>query len=202
MLCHLARHRPSAIILSRIKDLAPHPKGVIRELNKGLSSLIVQVQCWSSEQVLLYLQDVLSTCVCQMENNNWSLFSEAIELIFRRWTALQLASTSDEISNLRSTLLQYFQDGEVEFDSLEYNFYEYFNDLGVEVEDGSLGQVTNELLQFRDEIWMNDLSRIIELRSMNPADSTEDIVMEKVKPVRQEAVIDDDGFELVQKKRR
>lgn len=153
-----------------------------------------------------------------LQSEKWILFKEAIELTFQSWSALQLASESENWRELAALTLDYFQQNQpVESDHLEYNFYEWFQDEcdGCSVEDNSMMQVSKDLILLHKQLFDGKMEGLFELRHLYkskgahaaPGDSSseeEDLEMQVEKPSKSkpDPVIDDDGFELVQRKRK
>ncbi len=169
-----------------------------------------------------------------LETEKWKYFSEGLNAVFRRWTALQLALVEEEQAvELFESTLEFFQDCHrdkepIPFDSLEYNFYCWFEDeLHCAVQDGSLIQVALDLISLYDEIMRGDWSMYSKLMAAQPlagtqasktqgyisdGDSSDNEMQEdsmevdpmevEPKPSKAEPIIDEDGFELVVKKRK
>ncbi|KAI8898402.1 hypothetical protein BC833DRAFT_590028 [Globomyces pollinis-pini] len=178
-------------------------------------------------------------------SERWVLFSEAISMIFSKWTALQIAIDNCPYShqtNLQSDLLQltvsFYKEfnGKIEPDELEKNFTAFIEDqLCCTVEDGSPLQVANDIVQLYKLIVVQcdlelfnrmkaeiqakgnqakTLSKTIQDEGasddsdwnesvMGDGDSvmgSEDMAVDPPKPTG--PIIDDDGFELVQRKGR
>ncbi|KAJ3307253.1 hypothetical protein HDV03_001738 [Kappamyces sp. JEL0829] len=162
-----------------------------------------------------------------LASEKWDYFTKGLDIIFKNWTALQLAADDlDKANELRDITLDHFkelsaQGDRVEVDSLEYNFYCWFEDEAeCSVEDGSLLQVATDLVALHTQLMQGDTAMALRLMAAQPTNGTaatrvegeQDSDLEpdamQVEPVQStapskpEPVIDEDGFELVVKKKR
>jgi hypothetical protein len=160
-----------------------------------------------------------------------SIFKEAIDLLLSRWTAFQIALEYQALPNeyaeitaeLCTHILNYFQSNglNANMDELEENLLFYFeDDLGVQLEDGSGREVANRLYGLFKEIvtegklenfeLMKQKAKINIQSCQNMGQESDvqmkesNVQMEETPPAtpKLETVIDQDGFELVQKGRR
>jgi hypothetical protein len=101
---------------------------------------------------------------------------------------------------------EYFKDGAVEVDHLEYNFYEWFADeCNVEIEDGSMLLVAQDLLDIFQEImngYLVNFNLLKESYSKSSAAEQAETMEIIEQPAEKEKIIDEDGFELVQRRRK
>jgi hypothetical protein len=154
--------------------------------------------------------------VVLLETEKWDYFKEAVTMILSSWTALQLATESDESKwqELVELIFDYFQQDAVEIDHLEYNFYEWFLDeCSVEVEDRSMLLVARDLVDLHKELMTGNLGSFNLLKkaysSKSASKSLEQSQDEEMLPATSDAtantktkIIDEDGFELVQKRKK
>ena len=158
-------------------------------------------------------------------NNN---FTEFVNLTLLRWTALQLAIdqqfNKNQLEILTNLILDFFTSFKtVEPFELENNFIDYFDYyFNISVQDSSCLQVSNVLCDGYKKLLNGDLSDLNRLRSLelkvdqvlskcilnnkeddddneNIEDSMNNMHIIKEKQV---PIIDNDGFELVQRKGR
>lgn len=153
-----------------------------------------------------------------LQSEKWEYFNKSISIIFSKWTALQLASEGEEskITGLQELTLLYFKEDSVDKDHLEYNFYEWFLDeCECEIEDGSLSQVALDLVDLFDEIMSGSLvsfKKLLIASPCNPCNDQDDDVDEEMTIAPNSAleisnnpnpkIVDEDGFELVQRRRK
>jgi hypothetical protein len=154
----------------------------------------------------------------------WKLFEHSIKLIISKWpafqTVLQESTWLEKEQELFELTLEYFQETKVEPTELQENLQEFVEyTFGAEFEDDSYKLISNDICSLFGNI-MNDQMGLYEelvkfadgtitlLGSVDPDSGTdqdveedEDVVVEP-KPIKQEKIIDEDGFELVQKKKR
>ncbi|KAJ3347892.1 FKBP12-associated protein [Kappamyces sp. JEL0680] len=153
-----------------------------------------------------------------LASEKWDYFTKGLDIIFKNWTALQLAADDlDKANELRDITLDHFkelsaQGDRVEVDSLEYNFYCWFEDEAeCSVEDGSLLQVATDLVALHTQLMQGDTAMALRLMAAQPTNGTaatrvegeQDSDLEpdamQVEPVQStapskpEPVIDEDG---------
>jgi hypothetical protein len=145
----------------------------------------------------------------------WNEFKNGINLIYKKWTGLQLAISDSDYDNAHSDLVhltvEFFQETTVEIDELGNNLEAFVvEELGCELQDNSPFQVAIHVCElFKqlsngrvemyekmcEELGTGSIPAVVE--SSDSDSDAESEPQEKFEPV-----IDEDGFELVQKTRR
>jgi pre-rRNA-processing protein TSR2 len=151
----------------------------------------------------------------------WKEFRHGLDMIYKKWTGLQLAISYSDYDSAQEDLVrltsEFFEESTVEVDELANNLEAFVEEeLGCELQDGSPRQVARHICAFFGQLKQGDLRMYEKMNqefgtkatSAEVSDSDEDSDMEdEVEKLPQERkriepVIDDDGFELVQKGRR
>lgn len=118
-------------------------------MNRPKPTLASPVFCFFRQMELLLISE------------RWELFAQAIGLIFKKWTALQLAlehaeySSEKLLEDLCLSTLEFFKEfnGQIEADELEHNFNTYYEEfLGCGLDDGSAIQVSRDLLEIFNDL--------------------------------------------------
>ncbi|KAJ3312916.1 hypothetical protein HDV04_002573 [Boothiomyces sp. JEL0838] len=168
-------------------------------------------------------------------SERWTFFQEAVDIVFTKWTALQIAIDNSPYTgqtpqkDLLEGTLEFFKEhnGQIHADELSNNFESFMEEqLDCFCEDNSPYQVSVHLLKLFGEIVIN--SDLTSLQSMRDAlkrgkkvvskvvvdegasdsdmenDENMDVEMQVDTPVytKPEPIIDEDGFELVVRKKK
>ena len=140
-----------------------------------------------------------------------------LDLIFHNWTALQYFTTEEMTRELKELTID-FVSSEFEQHELAYNLEQfidhYFNSA---FEDGSCNQVARDIYEFVVELrngnsllpqYEQQFSKLpmrpqpdVRMESSDDDDDDGDSPNVQLEKSRREPIIDDDGFELVTRKR-
>jgi pre-rRNA-processing protein TSR2 len=152
---------------------------------------------------------------------HWKEFRHGLDMIFKKWTGLQLAISYSDYDTAEEDLVrltaEFFEESTVEVDELENNLEAFVEEqLECQLEDGSPRQVARHVCEFFQQLKQGNLSmyeqmtrefgKNIASAEVSDSDADSDLEDEEQKlpqeRKRPDPVIDDDGFELVQKGRR
>ena len=143
--------------------------------------------------------------------------STFLDLIFHNWTALQYVTNNEMTLELKESTMEFVS---TEFDAFELaqNYNEFMNYyLNSSFEDGSCLQVAQDIYEFVTELKKGN-SLLKEYESRFPSrgttsaetcterESIEDALMDSIPrdnhKKKQDPIIDEDGFTLVQRRKR
>lgn len=158
------------------------------------------------------------------------VFKEGMNMIFTKWTALQLAIENSPYAynhldhpqiQLEELTLEYFQQVKnIDASDLSFNLEEFVSDqLHATFEDGSANLVSLDLLKLWNDVMNNDFkfaeqiktefklqskgASVLQLDYSSDSDSESEVVSTRItKAEKPEKVIDEDGFELVTRRKR
>lgn len=150
----------------------------------------------------------------------WKQLEQGMSMILKKWVGFQMAVQNSDFEDaheqLLDLLLEYFQNYTVTDDDLADNLNEFImNELDCELEDNSPIQVSRHMCELFEELkngntQMLDKMKLnftennmdFEIEDSDSDESLSDTELEPLEAKRPEPVIDEDGFELVQKGRR
>ncbi|KAI8909536.1 hypothetical protein EDD86DRAFT_140447 [Gorgonomyces haynaldii] len=157
-------------------------------------------------------------------SQNWDLFCQTVRLTLTKWQALQLAIENSPYvpyeppqQELERHILDFFvkHQQQVQADELAGNFEDFFAEqLDCEVEDGSFEHVGKQLVELYATVVVKQdtqaglnyvqLMSNVQLPQSSVEEDEDFEEMEEVHEPRpkQEKIIDEDGFELVQSKKK
>ena len=151
----------------------------------------------------------------------WKQLEQGMSMILKKWVGFQMAVQNSDFEGahiqLLELLLEYFQNYTVTDDDLADNLDEFIiNELDCELEDNSPLQVSRHICELFEELKNGNTQMLDKMKSQftennvefeiqDDSDSDQSLSDTEMEPPseakRPDPVIDEDGFELVQKGR-